>query len=86
MSQSNEAKISDLTVSLAKHFVVLFYAFLIADFLTALKPLFKYDVVGPPMYLLFFLSDTLYSLVIRRNLSLKDIALDSLFDVIFIIP
>lgn len=91
MSQSYEYKISDLTIFLAKYFLVFFYALLITDVLniyhlTLQSSLFKYAFIGLSMYLLFFLSDTLYSLIIRRKPLLKKIALDSLFDVTFVIP
>ena len=91
MNQLNESQISDLTVFLAKYFAIIFFVLTIIDVLrvyplTLKSPLFRYSAIGFSMYSLFFLSYSCNSLIKRKTLMLKKIALDSAFDVTFIIP
>ncbi len=91
MNQLNESKISDLTVFLAKYFVIIFFVLIIIDILrvfplTLKSPLFRYSAIGFSMYSLFFLNYSCNSLIKRKSILLKKIALDSALDVTFIIP
>lgn len=87
----NESKISDLTVFLAKYFAIIFFVLIIIDVLrvyplTLKSALFRYSVIGLSIYSLFFLSYSCNSLIKRKPVLLKKIALDSAFDATFIIP
>ena len=91
VNRLNESRISDLTVFLAKYFVIIFFVLIIIDVLrifplTIESPLFRYSVIGFSMYSLFFLNYLCNSLIKRKSLLLKNIALNSAMDVTFIIP
>lgn len=87
----NETKISDLTVFLAKYFAIIFFVLIIIDVLrvfplTLKSSIFRYSIIGLSMYSLFFLNYSINSLIKRKPVLFKKIALDSVLDVTFIIP
>lgn len=91
MNQLNENKISDLTVFLAKYFAIIFFVLIIIDVLrvfplTIKSSIFRYSAIGLSMYSLFFLNYLSNSLIKRKPVLFKKIALDSVLDVTFIIP